>query len=83
LGDNGVLEDQVMASMEAETVRRCIQTLPEIDRDVLMLRYIHECNDQEIARLLKISNDTARKRLERAKRRLIKLWMEEEEHAAV
>jgi RNA polymerase sigma-70 factor (ECF subfamily) len=83
LNDGSVLEDQVLASMEVQEALRFIQALPEIDRDVLMLRHIHGCSDQEIARLLKISNDTARKRLERAKRRLVKRWMEEEEHAAV
>jgi len=79
--DEILLEDDVLAAMEAETALRLIGTLPEADRDVLILRFIHDFNDREISRHLHISNDAARKRLERAKRRLIMLWRKEKVYA--
>ena len=81
--DETILEDEALAAMEAETALRLIGALPEADRDVLMLRFVHECNDREISSLLRISNDAARKRLERAKRRLVMLWSKEVAYAAV
>lgn len=81
MADDTILEDQILAMMEAETAKRLIGTLPEADRDVLILRFIHDFNDREISRHLRITNDAARKRLERAKRRLIMLWRKEKAYA--
>ena len=75
--DNSVLEDQVLASMDMEVALQLIKDeLSETDREILMMRYIYGLNDHEASRFLKISNDTARKRLERARRKLIHLWKE-------
>lgn len=81
--DNTILEDQILATMEAETAIWLIGILPETDREVLTMRYIFDCSDREISSLLRISNDAARKRLERAKRRLIMLWRKESVYATV
>lgn len=47
--------------------------LPEIYRDVLLLKVEYEYTDREIAKILGIKTDTVSKRLERARRQLEKL----------
>lgn len=81
MADDSVLEDQVMASIDAEVARRLIDQLPETDRDILSLRVALGLNDQEIAESLRISNAAARKRLQRAKQKVIQLWKEADAHA--
>ena len=44
--------------------------LPVLDKEILLLRYIHGFTNQEIARLLKVKEAAVRKRLERARKRL-------------
>lgn len=44
--------------------------LPVIYKDVLALKYVQEFSNDEIAKMLDISEAAVRKRLERAKRRL-------------
>lgn len=47
-----------------------IVQLPEIYKDVITLKYLHELTNQEIAVLLNINEATVRKRIERAKDRI-------------
>ncbi len=59
--------------LTAEAAAEKIALLPEKYRDVLILRYINELNDKEIASALGISASAARKRLQRAREKLRKL----------
>jgi len=52
--------------------------LPVIYKDVLTLKYVQEFSNEEIAKMLDISEAAVRKRLERAKRRLEELLKREE-----
>lgn len=49
---------------------RAVLKLPVIYKDVLTLKYVQEFSNEEIAKVLDISEATVRKRLERAKRKL-------------
>lgn len=69
LSDSGGLE-KLISKLSIEEIVSEIRSLPEVDSEILMLRYIYELNDKEIASLLNIKKPTARKRLERARQRL-------------
>ncbi len=58
-----------------ESLRTLIDAIKELNdkyRDVLTLKYITDCTNEDISKLLNISQPTARKRLERGKALLIK-----------
>jgi RNA polymerase sigma-70 factor (ECF subfamily) len=54
----------------AELVRGAIDRLPEIHRNVLLLRDIEELDTEEVARLLDVKADTVKVRLHRARQAL-------------
>lgn len=56
--------------LTAEAAAEKISQLPEKYRDVLILRYINQLNDKEIASALGISASAVRKRLQRAREKL-------------
>lgn len=66
-------EEMIENKIEAEYVASKIEMLKPIYRDILVLKYINEFNDKEIALALGISNSNARKRLQRARESLQKL----------
>jgi len=55
----------------------CIQHLPPLDREYILLKYQHGYSVQEIADLLEISFDAAKKRGQRARERLDALCRKE------
>lgn len=63
-------EDTMLGRISAERIKNAIRSLPEGDREVLWLRYIEDRNDREIAKMLSISHNAVRKRIERARKRL-------------
>lgn len=62
--------EQLISDLTVEEIAAQMQELSRPDGNILMLRYIYELTDKEIARLLNIKEAAARKRLERARRRL-------------
>ena len=68
--DKNDVADNIIAQMTAEEVIKKIQLLPDIFREVLLLKFVHEMNDKEIAKVLEISPAAARKRVERARQRI-------------
>lgn len=54
----------------SQQVRDAIERLNEFDREILLLRYVEELSNTEVAELLEIDPATARKRHGRAIRRL-------------
>lgn len=68
--DRNDVADNVMEKIAVEDVVKKIGLLPDIFREVLLLKYVHELNDKEIAKVLKISPAAARKRIERARQRI-------------
>jgi len=65
------VEDTVCDRIEIEELREKIGLLPEIYREVLILRCVHEFSGREISKILNINEATVRKRLERARERLL------------
>jgi len=57
--------------MEIEEVISEIESLPETPREILLLKYYHQCSDKELAAIMGIRHDTVRKRVERARALLI------------
>jgi RNA polymerase sigma-70 factor (ECF subfamily) len=53
-----------------ERVRAALDTLPSLDREVLLLRFAHETPFREIAEVLGLSTEAAKKRALRAMQRL-------------
>lgn len=51
-------------------VRRALENLPPHERQLIALRYLHDCSHSEIAALLEIPEATARVRLHRIHKRL-------------
>jgi len=62
---------------EADALTRSIARLPIIYKDILTLKYVQEFPNEEIARMLGISEPTVRKRLERAKEKIQQFLNEE------
>jgi RNA polymerase sigma-70 factor (ECF subfamily) len=54
-----------------------IDLLPAIYKEALLLRYVHELSDKEIAKLLSLRPDAVRKRLERARQNIGELCRQE------
>jgi RNA polymerase sigma-70 factor (ECF subfamily) len=63
-------EIQVLASADKETLRRALEDLPDIFREVLVLREIEGMSYKEIADVASISIGTVMSRLARARTRL-------------
>lgn len=71
LDDNQTsVEMNFFENIDMEELIRIISALPLIYKDILFLRYCDEYTYEEIANMLKISNETVRKRIERAKKLL-------------
>ena len=68
-----VSADFSLSSFGVENIVTKIRSLPEIYRNVLILKYLQNFDNREIAKLLNIKESLVRKRLERAKDMLAEL----------
>lgn len=68
--DGKNMERDIDERISSEKIAEKIGLLPEIYRDVLMLKVFHECSDKEISKILDISPAAVRKRMERARIRM-------------
>lgn len=75
--DLEIADDQPFAIDEADVLTRSVACLPIIYKDILTLKYVQELPNDEIARMLGISEPTVRKRLERAKDKIQQFLNEE------
>lgn len=73
-----VQEDTCLQHFNLAMIAAKIKSLPDIYRNILILRYIHGYNSKEIAEILSLNDAVVRKRLERARRELTVLLREEE-----
>ena len=58
------------SAFQTEYIVKEIEALPEIYRDILLIKIEYDYTDREIAKILGIKADTASKRLERARKLL-------------
>ena len=70
--------DEVVEKISTEELADWIGKLPEIYTQVLILAYIYDLNDKQIAKQLQISATTVRKRKERARTYLYSIFAEGE-----
>jgi RNA polymerase sigma-70 factor (ECF subfamily) len=54
-------------------VERLLSALPEGQRSAVILRYWHDCDEEDVARILRIPRGTVKSRLHHAMRRMIAL----------
>ena len=72
--DDGYMQSEEISTdfdfskLEFEIILEKIKEMPDIYRDVMLLKFYNNLNDKEIADTLGISNSVVRKRLERAKK---------------
>ena len=64
------IEDQVIASMMAAKLRRCIALLPEEDRKLIRAIYYEGVSEKDTGKLFGISQRAVRKRLHQILRKL-------------
>lgn len=69
--------DQMLQQEKSEMIRKCIQKLPAIDAAILALFYFEEQSLIELASTLKLSADTAKVKLFRARKRLAVILKEQ------
>lgn len=73
-------DDFSLTSFDVEEIVSKIECLPAIYKDVLILKYLQEFDNKEIASVLNIKSTTVRKRLERAKIMLAELLEKDGEY---
>ncbi len=66
-----------VSRMTVQRIMELLTQLPPIYREVLDLRLLHDCGYEEIAALLNITPETARKRFERGRRMILQSLSEE------
>ena len=77
------VDDEIARREEARFVQDCIARLKESHRAVLTLRYIHEYDTEQTARILGVGPNTVKTRLMRARDALRGYIEREVEHASV
>jgi len=75
--DDFLVEEHIIEQIEFDALRGILDQLPPIHRDVLYLMYYEELSVKSIAKQLKLSESAAKKRLERARHALQKIWLSE------
>ncbi len=66
-------EDEILRKEKIKAVREAVQSLPEEQRDVIVLREFHDMQYSEIAQMLGISEGTVKSRISRAREQLKKV----------
>lgn len=65
--DDSNLEEEVLSKLSLDSIVEEITNLPVIYKDVLYLSYVEELKTQEISKLINISNEAVKKRLQRGR----------------
>lgn len=78
IADNNITIDSMLINVENQKrISEMIEALKPIYRDVFQLRYKYSISNQDIARILKISEGAVKVRYLRAKKMLLQKWEEE------
>ncbi|MBR7132192.1 MAG: sigma-70 family RNA polymerase sigma factor [Clostridia bacterium] len=72
ISDVEISAETDFSHLQAEEILKEVESLPEIYKDVLLLKIEYNFKDREIAQMLGISVGTVSKRLERARKQLEK-----------
>ncbi|MGX1930870.1 RNA polymerase sigma factor [Flagellimonas sp. 2504JD4-2] len=77
VADMGNALDEMMQQEKSEMIKKCIQKLPPTDAAILTLFYFEEQSLIELAKTLKLSANTAKVKLFRARKRLAVILKEQ------
>lgn len=82
LPDSIATPKQELAQKERSgLIRRILDGLSETDRAIVVLRYWDELPDREIAAALGLSESAVKSRLFRARKQLVQIYQQTQEHA--
>ena len=73
ISDSTNIEEEIILKMDIEIIIDKVSQLPDIYRDVFYLYYSNSCSLKQIAKALNISNEAAKKRLQRARQQLFSM----------
>lgn len=73
ISERNGMEDEVISNANVELIIEKIRQLPVIYKDIFLLHYGNGYSIKQIAKLINISNEVAKKRMQRARRQLIKM----------
>ena len=77
VADMGNALDEMMQQEKSEMIKKCIQKLPATDAAILTLFYFEDQSLIELAKTLKLSANTAKVKLFRARKRLAVILKEQ------
>jgi RNA polymerase sigma-70 factor (ECF subfamily) len=63
-------------------IQALLNELSELDRASIVLRYWHECSEEEISQVLDISINAVKSRLHRARKKLAVAWQTQNQTSA-
>lgn len=74
-----IMEDEIISNANMELIVEKIGQLPVIYKDIFLLHYGNGYSIKQIAKLINITNEVAKKRIQRARQRLIKMIIKVDE----
>ncbi len=77
LSDGANFEDEIIAKMDLQIIIDKVLDLPDIYRDIFYLYYSNDLSLKQISKVLGISYEAAKKRLQRARQQLFFMLQEE------
>jgi len=77
IADDVSTADEALANINVEKIMEKIKELPSLYRDAVMMSVGHDMSAMQIAKILKISREAAKKRIQRGKAQLIVLLEKE------
>ncbi|HSM23473.1 MAG TPA: sigma-70 family RNA polymerase sigma factor [Anaerolineaceae bacterium] len=66
---------------QQKQVQDILNGLPDLDRASIILRYWHECSEEEIGLILNISKNAVKSRLHRARKKLAIVWQNRNQYS--
>lgn len=72
--DGTNIEEEIILKMDLELIIDKVSILPDIYRDIFYLYYSNGCSLKQITKVLNISNEAAKKRLQRARQQLLSMF---------
>lgn len=70
-------ENQILLTEDKVFIQQALQTLPEVEREVMILRYYHDLKFKDIAKIMRCTVSITKYRLNRAEKKLSR-WSKEE-----
>ena len=75
--DGTNIEEETILKMDLERIIDKVSRLPDIYRDIFYLYYSNGCSLKQITKVLNISNEAVKKRLQRARQQLFSMLQKE------